>query len=157
MLSALSGGPVGIGDRIGRTDREIVMRTCDDDGRIRHPTRPIAMLDVSLFGGPLRGDGLAWATAATEIDGATWTYVLAINTAIDRREIEDRLPLEALGPAVGEGIAIYDWRAGAVLPPADAIDIALAPRDWALFVCCPVDSNGPRIGDPTKYVTVAAR
>ena len=37
----MSAGPVGIGDRIGRTDREIVMRTCDDDGRLRHVDRPL--------------------------------------------------------------------------------------------------------------------
>ena len=39
LLAALSGGPVGIGDRIGRTDRDIVMRTCDADGRIRRVDR----------------------------------------------------------------------------------------------------------------------
>ena len=40
LLACMSAGPVGIGDRIGRTDREVVMRTCDIDGRIRHVDRP---------------------------------------------------------------------------------------------------------------------
>lgn len=153
-LAALSGGPVGIGDRIGRTDREIVMRTCDDDGRIRHVSRPIAMIDDCLFGEPARGDRLAWATAATELDGRTWTYVLAINTAADRREIADRLKLDRIG--VGP-VAIYDWRERTLIGGHDAIEVTLASRDWALFVCCPVDDDGPVVGDRDKYVTVAAR
>ena len=41
LLACMSAGPVGIGDRIGRTDREVVLRTCDDDGRIRHVDRPL--------------------------------------------------------------------------------------------------------------------
>ena len=43
LLACMSAGPVGIGDRIGCTDREVVMRTCDDDGRIRHVDRPLAL------------------------------------------------------------------------------------------------------------------
>ena len=43
LLAALSCGPVGIGDRLGHTDRDVVMRTCDDDGRIRHVDQPLAL------------------------------------------------------------------------------------------------------------------
>ena len=43
LLACMSAGPVGIGDRVGCTDPEVVMRTCDDDGRIRHVDRPLAL------------------------------------------------------------------------------------------------------------------
>ena len=52
LLSALSAGPVGIGDRIDRTNRDIVMRTCDHDGRLRLTDRAIALIDGCLFGAP---------------------------------------------------------------------------------------------------------
>ena len=62
-------GPVGIGDRIGRTDRDIVMRTCDADGRLRLVDHPIGLIDDCLFGAPARGERLAWATTSVTIDG----------------------------------------------------------------------------------------
>ena len=53
---------------------------------------------------------------------------------------------------------VYNWRSGTASPAA-TIDIELAHRDWALFVCCPIEDRGGRrralIGDPTKYVTMA--
>ena len=104
----MSAGPVGIGDRVGRTDREVVMRTCDTDGRLRHVDRPLALVDSCLFGEPARGERLAWATTTSTRDGQVWTYVVAVNTATERRVIADRLELAAIGLAGSS--AVYDWR-----------------------------------------------
>ena len=71
LLSAFSAGPVGIGDRIGRTDRDIVMRTCDDDGRLRHTDRAIGLVDDCLFGAPAAGRRLAWATTSSTVTSAS--------------------------------------------------------------------------------------
>ena len=38
-------GPVGIGDRVGRTDRALVLRTCRADGVLVKPDVPLAALD----------------------------------------------------------------------------------------------------------------
>jgi hypothetical protein len=65
LLACMSAGPVGIGDRLGCTDPEIVMRTCDDDGRIRHVDQPLGLIDGCLFGEPARGERLAWATTTS--------------------------------------------------------------------------------------------
>ena len=153
LLSALSAGPVGIGDRIGRTDREIVMRTCDADGRLRHVDHPIGLIDDCLFGAPARGERLAWATTSVTIEGSRWTYVVAINTATERRSIADRLDLTDIGLDRPHGI--YDWRRGSSTE-AEAIEADLAPRDWALFVCCPIVDGTFEVGDTAKYVTVAS-
>jgi hypothetical protein len=146
LLAALSGGPIGIGDRIGRTDRDIVMRTCDADGRIRHVDRALAAVDRCLFGGPARGDGLMWATTTATVDAQTWTYVVAINTASELQAIRDRFELD------GERL-VYDWRKSAERSSA-AIEVELGARDWALFVVCPDGSTVT--GDVTKFVTVEA-
>src|SRR5262249_9521524 len=45
LLAALSSGPVGIGDEIGCSDRDIIMRTCREDGVLVKPDVPIAALD----------------------------------------------------------------------------------------------------------------
>jgi len=148
----MSAGPVGIGDRIDRTNRDIVMRTCDADGRLRHTDRAIALIDDCLFGGPARGERLAWATTTTTIDGKVWTYVVAINTATHRRPIADRLDLTEIG--LDSRHQLFDWRAGTSVD-GTAIELELAPRDWALVVCCPIVDGTYDVGDTSKYVTVA--
>jgi hypothetical protein len=150
LLASMSAGPVGIGDRIGCTDREVVLRTCDTDGRIRHVDRPLGLVDSCLFGEPARGERLAWATTTSTRDGQTWTYVVAINTATERRDITDRLELANVGLAGPS--AVYDWRRSHV-EQADAVTAELAPRDWALWVCAPPGERADA-GDLTKYVTV---
>jgi hypothetical protein len=159
LLAALSGGPVGIGDRIGRTNREIVMRVCDEDGRLRRVDRAIAAVDDCLFGGPARGERLMWATTTASqrgdvVDGDraerhVWTYVVAINTATEAITVTDRFELD------GRRV-VDDWRAGTSSERA-VIEVELAPRDWALFVVSP--RGGPSaaaFGDPSKYVVVEA-
>ena len=120
LLACMSAGVVGIGDRIGCTDRDVVLRTCDDDGRIRHVDRPLALTDECLFGAPARGERLAWATTTATTSAGTWTYVLAVNTSTDRRTITDVLAL----PAPSE---VYDWRRREVAT-VGSISTELAPR-----------------------------
>jgi hypothetical protein len=146
----MSSGPVGIGDRIGRTYREVVMRTCDADGRLRHVDRPLGMVDSCLFGEPARGERLAWATTTSTHDGTVWTYIVAINTAAERRPIADRLALASIG--IVDPAAVYDWRLGEV-EVTDALQVELAPRDWAFWVCAPTGERADA-GELTKYVTV---
>jgi hypothetical protein len=150
LLACMSAGPVGIGDRIGRTDREVVLRTCDDDGRIRHVDSPLALVDACLCGEPARGERLAWATTTATRGGRVWTYVVALNTATERREVDDRLELADLG--LKGARQVYDWRRGEV-HETDTLRRALAPRDWALWVCAPPGGRADA-GDLTKYVTV---
>ncbi|HEY1740555.1 MAG TPA: Sip1-related alpha-galactosidase, partial [Acidimicrobiia bacterium] len=153
LLAALSCGPVGIGDRIGHTDRDIVLRTCDDDGWIRHVDQPLGLVDDCLFGAPARGERLAWAsTTATRggRGGEVWTYVVALNTSQPRTRVDDTLDLRALG--IDGARAVYDWRARTT-GVASVVSAALDPRDWALFVVAPPGVSDPAsAGDPTKYV-----
>lgn len=148
-LSALSGGPVGIGDRLGRTNRDVVMRTCDDDGRLRRVDRAVAAIDDCLFGAPGRGERLMWATTTATTDAGVWTYVLAINTADRHRPIVDRFDLDGTR-------TVYDWRARRSRE-ADHLEIDLASRDWSLFVVSPPGAtSADRAGDATRYVVVEA-
>ena len=128
----------------------MVLRTCDDDGRIRHVDRPLALIDGCLFGEPARGERLAWATTTATRHGMSWTYVVAINTSADRRVLADELALADIGLA--GPAAIYDWRHGQTAT-ADSIAVELAPRDWALWVCAPPGERADA-GDLRKYVTV---
>jgi hypothetical protein len=147
LLAALSGGPVGIGDRIGCTDRAVVLRTCDADGRIRRIDGAIAAIDECLFGAPACGERLMWATASSTTPDGVWRYVVALNTATDRRVIADRLDLD-------RAATVYDWRRAATAT-TQRLEVELAPRDWALFVVSPPGQpSAATIGDASKYVVV---
>ena len=52
LLSALSTGPVGLGDRVGRMDPVLALRTCRADGLLLKPHTAIAATDESLLSGP---------------------------------------------------------------------------------------------------------
>lgn len=152
LLASMSAGPVGIGDRLGRTDREVVMRTCDADGRIRHVDSPLALVDQCLFGEPARGERLAWATTTSTRDGKSWTYVVALNTATPAGRIDDELSLAEIG--LDGARHVYDWRRGRAATVA-VLRGALEPRDWSLWVCAPPGERADG-GDLGKYVTVAS-
>ena len=151
----MSAGPVGIGDRIGRTDRDIVMRTCDADGRLRHigpRARARSTAACSAQPAARRAAGVGH-DVDDEAGGRTWTYVVAINTATDRRTVADRLDLDEIGLTDAHALRL-------AAPSADRRHVdrhRTGPRDWALFVCCPIVDGAFDVGDTTKYVTVPAR
>jgi hypothetical protein len=154
LLSALSAGPVGIGDRMDHTDVDIVLRTCDDDGRIRHVDRPVALIDDCLFGAPARGERLAWASTTATAEAELWTYVLAINVSIPTEtsttELGDNMLLTELG--ITGTRSVLDWRRGTV-SDRDRLATVLAPRDWSFYVVAPPGRHAGA-GDLGKYVTV---
>lgn len=167
LLSALSGGVVGIGDRLGRTDVGIVARMCRPDGLLLGPDRPITLTDASFRRAGTDGSSLCWASTHS----GDWIYVVALHTAMPTstavrptdaaetpsdttNEIIDRHDLDA-------EMLVYDWRTGSA-NVSTSIQVRLGHRDWALFVCCPIqtDPTGERwalIGDPSRYATMSRR
>ena len=149
LLSALSGGAAGIGDRLGRTDPDLLARIARPDGRLVKPDRPLAIADQSLFRPAASPDGLCWATTGS----GAHRYVVALHTATTGETIADRFDL-------GSEMLVYDWRRGTAAP-ATTVPVTLGHRDWALFVCCPMTTgdDGTRratIGDPTLYATMGS-
>ncbi len=148
LLSALSAGVVGIGDRLGRTDADVVRRIALPDGRLVGPDRAIRLTDASMADAG-RTAGLCWAETSTTTPVGTWRYLVAINTSTDRATRTDRFGLDP------DRRAVYDWRSGTV-EVTDTVEITLGARDWALFVVCPGDPDGRvEIGDTSVYATMS--
>ena len=152
VLSALSAGVGGIGDRIGRTDPTIVARLCRPDGVLVQPDRALALSDVSTFD---TGEWAVptWAETVSGNRGGTWRYLVAIHAADTEDPVTGTHLLD--GPAL-----VYDWRKGTA-EVTDRITVELAHRDWAQFVCCPLpdghESGGAEpvvIGDPAVHATM---
>ncbi|VDI03427.1 Hypothetical predicted protein [Mytilus galloprovincialis] len=72
VVATLSMGPVGPGDMIGATNKDLLMRCCNMEGLILKPSRPATAMDLQIikaafpdFNGP---DGQVW-TSLSEIYG----------------------------------------------------------------------------------------
>ena len=84
LVAVLSMGPVGFSDKLGMANASRLMRTCDSDGRLLHPSRPATAIDGTFtqrsFGsfGP---DGELWQTHAL-VNGWEWGVVLAAHLAM---------------------------------------------------------------------------
>ncbi|MEL6982365.1 MAG: hypothetical protein AAFO29_08075 [Actinomycetota bacterium] len=149
VLSALSAGVVGIGDRIGRTDPDLVARLCRPDGVLVQPDHALALTDRSFF--DTDADPVpTWAETSTTNEAGHWRYLLAVHAAGTEEPVSGSFPLD--GPAV-----VYDWRRGTAEVVA-RIEVELARRDWALFVCCPLPETmadgRALIGDPAMLATM---
>lgn len=151
LLSAMSAGVVGLGDRLGHTDVDVVRRVCRGDGRLVTPDRAIRLTDRSFADAGESGGGLCWAETESTNEFGTWRYLVAINTSHALVTVTDQHDL-------GGEFVVYDWRAQTATS-ATSVEISLDSREWALFVICPIE-EGPEgrralIGDPLSYATMA--
>jgi hypothetical protein len=158
LLAALSAGPVGIGDRIGEVDVDLVRRTCRADGVLVRPDVPVAATDRAAYDGPVWSETLITGSAHTDHAAGRWSYVVTANVTFESRPASTRVELRDLGADVpsSERVVVYDWRRGSIeLLAADGgFDVALEPTEWDYRVLVPVLPGGIAVvGDPRLYAT----
>jgi hypothetical protein len=144
LLSALSTGPVGIGDRLGEADPAIVRRTCRADGMLVKPDSPVKAVDAGFR---------KWATSRGQLlTGTTASgrslYVVTLNCT-------DRDASGRVVPPITERSLAWDWRAqtATVVEPGDGWDVALPALGWDYRVVAPIVDGVAVIGDPGLYAT----
>lgn len=184
LISALSAGMVGVGDRIGSTRTDLVLRTCRSDGLLLKPDRPATPIDAMFL--PHDRPYLT-ATYSDRKALGRWHYLAAYHIERgdeDRRAIDDLFAAVAYsGGKVGEmfviperierwtvdleadlgirdRVVVYDFETGT----ADAVEesFSLRPTTEAFrhryVVIAPIQDNGlALIGERTKWVTLADR
>jgi hypothetical protein len=158
LLSALSTGPVALGDRVGRMDPALALRTCRADGLLIKPHTPIAATDESMLSGPAFNAVPLIAECASEHPAGRWAYVTAMHAHPGDDPVAGDIDLAAvLEPErASDAVVVWDWRAGtATRCTADAaIPVSLGREDWSFHVVAPVLASGLAvIGDVTKFVT----
>jgi hypothetical protein len=173
LLSALSTGPVGLGDRVGRMDPAIALRTCRADGLLVKPHNPITAIDESLLSGPAFNPVPLFASCTSEHEAGTWTYFVAFHanpadepvTGEIRLTSLPSLPRARTQPGFGRAkrdcdvanhLVAWNWRTQNAerLSLDSAIPVSLEREDWDFYVLVPILSSGLAvIGDVTKFVT----
>ena len=157
LLSALSTGPVGLGDRVGRVDPALSMRTCRADGVLVKPHVPVAATDRSMLANPAFRNVLLVAECFSEHPAGRWAYVVGLHTNPGDGPVEGEIALDELGDSSPTGdVVVWDWRAGtAQRCRGDArLPVSLPHEGWSFLVAAPVLASGLAvIGDTSKFVT----
>jgi len=157
LLSALSAGPVGIGDRVGRTERDLVLRTCRADGVLVKPDAPLAALDRCFRAHPVVAHVPLVAATHSAHAAGRWTYLVAMHASNEKQRMAFRVPLSDLGDdAPFAPMLAYDWRRGAMerVEPRGGFDLALDALDWDYRVLVPIlPGEIAIVGDTSLYTT----
>ncbi len=184
LISTLSAGMVGAGDRVGEADAELLAQTCRADGLLLKPDRPATPIDAVFFDHRRPFTVHTWSDRG---EFGRWHYAAAFHLA---REHPQRTALDRIWPYVSYGLqdagsmfvfpeqvadrhldltrdlgasgesVIFDWRGRTA---KTALDVTLWPEmadlyDFSYFVVAPVWPNGlALIGEVDKFVTVADR
>jgi hypothetical protein len=161
LLAALSAGPVAIGDQIGATVRDLVLRTCRDDGVLVKPDVPIAAIDACFAANTfLRTEPLIGETYSDHPAGR-WSYVAAFHACQSKDPLAVRVNLDRLGEARPRvPVMAYDWRRRSFerLDPDGGWSSTLEFQDWDYRVLCPLLPGEVAVfGDVSKYATVGDR
>lgn len=158
LLSALSGGPVGIGDQLGCTNRDLVMRCCRNDGVLIKPDVPLAALDRCFARNAFFHHSLLVGEAHNLHPAGRWLYLASFNASHAKQPIEDKVSLADLGALRPDGdVIVYDWRQRTWqrLGRDGAWNVDLGYQEWDYRIVCPLLAGDITVfGDADKYASV---
>lgn len=161
LLAALSTGPVAIGDQIGCTNRDLVMRTCREDGVLIKPDVPLAAIDRCFGANSFLEPAPLIGECYSEHPAGRWLYVASFNAYRGKQPLHCRIALRDLGAGRPAGpVLVYDWRrrTWSRLEADGTWEVTLDFQDWEYRILCPVlDGDITVFGDVGKYATVGDR
>lgn len=152
LLSALSTGPVGLGDAIDTTDPSVVAPTCRADGTIIRPDVPIAAVDACFREHAVARPVPLVAECHTDHAAGRWTQVFCANTYRGEETVTG--PVD-LGPAWPTALSMaVDLRTGDVFEPTRDWSATLEPGGWSHHLLAPVTDGIAVFGDISKHAPV---
>ncbi len=161
MIASLSGGPVGPSDRIGASDRELIMRTCRQDGLLLKPDRPATPIDRMFLDNDnmALGGNKPWiiTTESNHENGAS-TYLAAFNIWPGRM-IDPTVSLKDLGLDPAQKYVVYNWKKRTASLAGPKIKFGRMPANVGFYyVIAPLLKNNMAvIGEPEKFITLSAK
>jgi hypothetical protein len=93
-VAVLSGGPYGIADKVGFTNKTVVMYACRTDGLMLRPKFPLATLDFAYTSRDAKGSNV-WA-AHDDFGPYRWSYVIGVELQKDILLTPSRLIQESI-------------------------------------------------------------
>ncbi|MFX1452205.1 MAG: hypothetical protein ACFFCM_15315, partial [Promethearchaeota archaeon] len=153
LISNLSAGVVGPGDPIGYLNRELLMKTCREDGLLLKPDRPLTAVDHMFE----KHSTYYITSTFSKKDELIWHYILVINL-FPKRVKNKSFTLEELGIA-GDYI-LYDFNKGTFREFINDTQVvqSLKKNTHKYYILAPlINGNMAIIGNPEKFVTCSNR
>ena len=146
LARALSAGIVGIGDKVGHIDKEIVAKLAFPDGTLAQPDHPPLPVTATL-----QSDVMAFYTSTT-IGELRWTYLALFNLSEGECAYEiDLKPYFSQGDET-----FYDYFAGQLMPGPYLVGNLGCDQARYLVVAPQVGGLHP-LGFLDKYITLSGR
>lgn len=156
LLSALSTGPVGLGDRVGRCDTDLVTATCRADGVLVKPDVPVAATTDSIVANTAFQPHLLTTECHSDHPAGRWSYIATFHATPTDEVISGTIELARLDDATPSGpVVCWDWRNRTATPmePTGSWSVHLEREGWDHRVLAPVLSGGIAvIGDVSRFV-----
>lgn len=151
LVSTLSCGPVGVGDKIGNFGKDTIMRACRKDGLILKPDKPLTAAD-SMF---VPNAKYFLCTTHSEISGKRWEYIV-INK-LDILYPKDRsITKQDIGITEDKVAYNYFKKEFQVLDDRNPFEDRIKRRECNYWIAAPMLQKGfAIIGDISKYTTMS--
>lgn len=143
LLRAISGGPIYVSDKIGRTNGELLTPLIYDDGRILRCDQPARPTKDSMFYHPAE-EKIPLEIQNTCSEGR-YGMVAAYNINEKNCAVRGRISPSDVEGLDGEEFAVYEYRTGKVhfLKRDESFAYTLKNQDdYKLFLISPFDEDG---------------
>lgn len=154
LLSTLSAGPVGVGDRIGNLSIANLSRTVRPDGVIVKPDAPIVPIDASFQNSAAAVDAPMIASTYTDFGQLRAWYLFAYPQGQNIQAAFHPQDFGATGP-----VYLYDYfgGGGSVLNPDDPVTLTIA-NSFLYLIAAPIGQSGMAVlGDTGQFVTLGKK
>ena len=158
LVASLSGGPVGPSDKIGASDRELILKTCRKDGLLLKPDRPATPIDIMfVYNQRLLGGKKPWVVTTESNHEIGKTVYLAAFNLWPQSMYQPYVSLAEAG--ISGKHLIYNYLTGEYKILDDRIDFGvMRPEKAYYYVLCPVLANGmSMIGETGKFITLSQK
>jgi len=160
LVSALSTGPIGPGDRLGKSNHDLLLKTCMTDGRLLKADTPAFSIDdayVQKAFGSGGVDGELW-NSYTDVDGLVWHHVFAANIKTAYSVTPNKLTHGLTPTATTNLVYAYDTPSNVTVFD-DSNPLRIAPNgkaDFKFYHIAPVFANGWSVlGETDKFISVS--
>ena len=152
-VASFSLGPVTIGDDLGRSNRELIMKSCRADGRLLQPDHPPFALDTQIVqaalgrkdaSGALGPQGQLWITSTSLLqdapagEGLAWFALLTANlTAPYSFTLQELSAQAGMQQSDSLSFVVWSWtNASSFLDPLPTVVTTLTSADPLLVSEC---------------------
>lgn len=155
VLRAVSGGPIYVSDKLSRSNRDILMPLCLEDGRILRCDRPGVPAADCLFDDPGESGRIFKVQNISDETG----YIAAFNLDINNNSVKGAISPSDVSEITGELFVIFEFFSREVftVKKNEKIEIELKNNDdFRLYIISPVKNGFAVIGKADKYIASKA-